>query len=736
MILLILPLLILPVSNISQKEISLKNDKIELIFAGDLKTFKIIYQKIDTFFFVSYPSGFIRIYKDDSLVTITPDEVQLTKWMEEDNSVKVIYKNFKGYPKDMALEALFRIYEGKEPKIEVTLELKTGGNELKDFFYPPALVENEGELVIPSETGVLVPPNYKKKFVKNLEVLSSSLTMPWFAVLREKSSLMVILDTPYDANLYIKNDTIREIGIDWKASLGDMGYPRKLTLSFGEDLTYSDAALIYRSYFSKLRKKPSSNSKIDSLLGTLLIPLKGCFYDKRVPPKYKNFSREFISYIPSIQNLFNLGLERAIFHLDGWGKRGYDNLHPFPLPPCQEAGGWEGLKKLAEFIDSSGYILELHDNYRDYFVDSPVFDEKFTIKDRKGKSPKYILWAGGLQSILCTKKSLPFLNEVIDSLKAEGVPLKGYYLDVFSSVFLDECFDPTHPMTREECSENRNLLFEYLREKGFIVGSEDVVSWAVYHIDHSYKLREPSWGIEIPLLPLVFHDEVIMPVDIGNGRDRRRLLKCLLYGAIPLISIDEAVKAYLKSNIYNPLFILTKFHKLYGKIPIIRHEILGKDLERVVYKDGTEIWVDFAKGIYKVNAYGDGWREMPVIPYRIDIKANFEFIGKDSIHLTIKWIPRETLKEDFKIFLHISDSTDKKIFLNLDHYPRVPTSKWKEEQVIEDDPILFKIPSDVPSKNLYVYTGLFNRKYGRLTLYTDGKFYNKYLLGIINFSKK
>ena len=39
-----------------------------------------------------------------------------------------------------------------------------------------------------------------------------------------------------------------------------------------------------------------------------------------------------------VEALAAKGFANAYVHLDGWGLRGYDNLHPDILPPCPDAG--------------------------------------------------------------------------------------------------------------------------------------------------------------------------------------------------------------------------------------------------------------------------------------------------------------------------------------------------------------------------------------------------------------
>ena len=95
-------------------------------------------------------------------------------------------------------------------------------------------------------------------------------------------------------------------------------------------------------------------------------------------------------------------MHNAYVHLDGWGARGYDNVHPDPLPPAERAGGWAGLRALADTADELGYTLILHDQYRDYYLDAPSYSPEWAVVDEQGKRPSHALWAGGQQELLCS----------------------------------------------------------------------------------------------------------------------------------------------------------------------------------------------------------------------------------------------------------------------------------------------------------------------------------------------
>src|SRR6185295_13967531 len=71
------------------------------------------------------------------------------------------------------------------------------------------------------------------------------------------------------------------------------------------------------------------------------------------------------------------GLDHLAVVLTGWPRLGYDRQHPDVLPPAPEAGGYEGMKLLADTCKELGYLFSLHDQYRDYYVDAPSYRPEF-----------------------------------------------------------------------------------------------------------------------------------------------------------------------------------------------------------------------------------------------------------------------------------------------------------------------------------------------------------------------
>ena len=158
--------------------------------------------------------------------------------------------------------------------------------------------------------------------------------------------------------------------------------------------------------------------------------------------------------------------DRLTVVLTGWPRLGYDRQHPDVLPPAPTAGGWEGFQRLANTCADLGYLFSLHDQYRDYYLDAPSYDEQFAIHEEDAASPPQAFpgtrfgdwkersiplmdnWDGGKMTYLNGRFMLGHLAKTYESIFAHGVRPQGNYLDVFGYVPPDEDFNPEHPTTR------------------------------------------------------------------------------------------------------------------------------------------------------------------------------------------------------------------------------------------------------------------------------------------------
>src|SRR6185503_5326556 len=197
--------------------------------------------------------------------------------------------------------------------------------------------------------------------------------------------------------------------------------------------------------------------------------------------------------------------------------KGYDREHPDVLPVAPPAGGYDGMKRLAEACKELGYTFSLHDQYRDYYVEAPSYDPQFAVHEEDATSAPTIFpgtrfgswkegrlsflaaWDGGKQTYLGPRFMLGHLRKNYAGIFAHGIRPAGSYLDVFGYVPPDEDFNPAHPTTRSDAKQEIAKLYLWAREHLGIVGTEAGVDWTVPYSDYSSPLGPGKAGIPVPL---------------------------------------------------------------------------------------------------------------------------------------------------------------------------------------------------------------------------------------------
>lgn len=464
--------------------------------------------------------------------------------------------------------------------------------------------------------------------------------MPWFGQVKDKEGYIAICMTPWNAGYYAEHPAggpYTHVGIYFEPSLGRMEYRRVVRYTLASDCDYNTLCKIYRAYVNEqgrlrtLAEKAARNPSVDDLIGCAFVH-KGIktqvqensdFFDPANPEK-NNHLTSFAQREKEIRELHELGVEKLYLHLDGWAQPGYDNQHPDYLPACKEAGGWEGMKSLVDTMHDCGYLFGIHDQYRDYYLVAPSFDENYACRLPDGTIPKHQRWAGGPQSYLCATQAPYYVKRNFSQLKEQGIELDGAYLDVFTCNEGDECDNPEHRMTRRECYEFRGKCFEYLLSRGILPSSEEVSDWAVpslvfcHYAPYDFMMKQPGTpkeGVPVPLYNLVYHDCVIEPWMMDKvSEEEDYMLYALLNGGAPYLIRDAAypntdgafedkIKLTLEEQIARSKTV-SDLHEKVAKCEMLHHEMVDGDymVQETIFSDGTKVKVDFRKQTYEIVA--------------------------------------------------------------------------------------------------------------------------------------
>lgn len=475
--------------------------------------------------------------------------------------------------------------------------------------------------------GMMIPSNWKHEItmVGNNHFCTTWGNMAWYGQIDHGNGYMAIIDTPWDANFYYyhpEKSKPTEMRMYWVESLGNLSYRRVQHVEFFEECDYVTLCKAYRRHmrehneFVTLAQKAVDNPKIQHMCGSPIIHSwiyydikpEAYIYDKDDPNKNYRFAT-FDRRADAIRKLVKNGLKKGYLHLDGWGRDGYDREHPDVLPPCEKAGGHQSMKRLQDVCRESNILLALHDQYRDYYYDAASFDLDNAQLLVDGKHHFECTWNGGDQSILCNALAPYYIERNYDMLHTLGIDPDGVYLDVFSTVDLDECDNPRHRITRKESAEHRHHCFNQLVTRGMIVSSESPVDIFVKDIvlcHHFSVVREyfsKDIGVHVPLFNLVFHDCLIVPWPTHYDEDpeiimRFRYLLALLNGGLAYLEIDadeEQIKI---------IDVVSKLQEKVMYSEMVSHEFLdgGYTKQRTRFANGVTVTVDFESGKYAIES--------------------------------------------------------------------------------------------------------------------------------------
>lgn len=495
------------------------------------------------------------------------------------------------------------------------------------------LNEQQGLLIPNTWETALKPLSFRGRFE------TAGGYMPWFAQVRDRAGYLAICTTPWNAGCEAEhpaNGPYTHVGIRLESSLGRMEYRRIVRYTFLPDCDYNDICKGYRRYVQEkgtlttLAQKAAKTPAVNKLVGCAVVHAgiktevqpESDSYDPAHPERNHHVT-PFSVRKQEMEKLHRLGVKKLYLHLDGWAQPGYDNRHPDYTPACKEAGGWEGMKELADTMRELGYLFGIHDQYRDYYVSAPSFDEACACRLTDGSIPMHHRWAGGLQSYLCAALAPFYVKRNFTVLREQGIHLDAAYLDVFTCNEGDECANPQHRMTRRECYEYRGQCFEYLLSQGILPSSEEVSDWSIpslvfcHYAPYDFMMRRPGTpkqGIPVPLYNLVYHDCVMIPWMMDRVSDEEDyMLYALLNGGLPYLyrggayadidgSFEGGQDLPLEEQI-SRCRIVTDLHERVAMCEMVRHEMVNGNpsRQRTVFSDGTTVTVDFETQAFRID---------------------------------------------------------------------------------------------------------------------------------------
>ena len=446
------------------------------------------------------------------------------------------------------------------------------------------------------------------------------LRMACFGVHQPKSGFLAYVDDKcrMDNFIHIKHTPGQhtDYKIYWRPSMGKFSYPRTIHYWFAKDAGYVQLIRHYRDYYKQLgyirtlAEKNKENPNVEKLRGAVSLRARVSRKDHRTFQfEIYNSFHDIGEQTEEFKKL--TGYDRAMVSFTGWQRYGHDQEYPDIIPPNMYAGGPYALDSLARKVKGMGYIFGLAtDNYCDITLDSPSFREEVTLKDSQGSYFKRSTWGAGVNSLICPRWAIRFLRRNFEVGRTDYPAVRGmidtaapqHYL-LGNYVCNWECYDPKHPLTRNENREALADIFDYFGEKKIMLTIEHQNDWTVPWIvaartrvphDLVYGLdREGrTAGVPLPMWQLCFHDCTYVMA--------RGFLHTALTGAIA--SSGLPVNPERRDQLDQAL-LLAKLHRAIGWDDMVDHRFLSDDyqVQESTFSSGAKVWVDMNKNQYRIT---------------------------------------------------------------------------------------------------------------------------------------
>jgi len=389
-----------------------------------------------------------------------------------------------------------------------------------------------GYVIVPCREGLLIPAGSGKTFK---QVFGTSdyegCHLNMLGLVKGGSALLVTWDDAYvfpeiQSSLH-KDESYRQklvAAFELRRSAKSV---RLMPLGKGDWNTVADG---YRRYAEKhglavtLRDKIRRDGHVELMIGAANAKLWTCLARRMNEDSTKEESVAvrwtFDEAAKVAEHLRkDLQIERCLFILGGWTEGGYDCRHPDNLPANPECGGNDALADAIKRIQALDYVACLHDNFQDMYRDAKSWDPAFIEKNPDGSLIKGGRWLGGRAYMVCAPKQLELAKRPQNLPETHRLFLPwSYFIDTTYAVGPRECYDPNHPIGRNDDIAWKIRLSDYARDMFGIFGSECGREWALPHSDffeglvgvsgryyHNLKPQELGATV-IPFFEMVYHD--------------------------------------------------------------------------------------------------------------------------------------------------------------------------------------------------------------------------------------
>lgn len=507
--------------------------------------------------------------------------------------------------------------------------------------FPHPIASLAGErLVLPANEGIAFPVDEPYRERRSYQTFCGhGLSMAFFGVCADADAngkggagYGAIIETPDDAGVRVCQDLDRNILLTcapgWKDECGRFGYTRTVRYFFFTEGGHVALAKRYRAYakgkgllvpFSeKVRTRPN----VDRLLGAVNVWYLEPGWKDRIPGT--KMAQEFKA----------AGIDRILWsNCNSWGKAGPD-------------------KEVDALNAMDGVLTSRYDCYQDVYF--PEMMEAIGRGRKNGDNgeawPHDINWTSPNSNdwrrawayrtadgkfvhtaMMCDAKAPDHERRRVTEEREVGKRLTARFIDTTVAAPWQECYNPSHPMTR---GQSRYWKMELLRllgdEFGLVVGSETGIDAAVPYCDYFEGMlslgdfRIPNAGRDIqkvwtnepperlikyqmgeryrlPLWELVYHDCLCAHWYWGDYNNKipsvwdKRDLFNVLYGTMGMFLLNSRQWAADRDRFVNSYRMTSPVARATGYSEMTSHVYLTADrtVQRTKFSDGTIVTVNF-----------------------------------------------------------------------------------------------------------------------------------------------
>lgn len=129
-----------------------------------------------------------------------------------------------------------------------------------------------------------------------------------------------------------------------------------------------------------------------------------------------------------LEQYHRYGMDNLVVLMHRWQNAGFDRKYPTVMPPSPSRGGLETLRAAATIARRNGQILALHENYKDFYPDSPQWNEADLLVMQNGSYQN--AWADAKE--MAPSKIRKYAEPMMKRIHSE-VGTNGCFLDVHST---------------------------------------------------------------------------------------------------------------------------------------------------------------------------------------------------------------------------------------------------------------------------------------------------------------